>query len=124
MNAEPTPRRQLRATETLAHRHAHQVGLGERVPCLLDLTDDGDRFSVEARFVSIALLVVRREVPSGQLLTQLKDAVEGFAGVLGETLPFRQFVDAQPFVEQKVEIAPRQQGGFHNFILAESGQYS
>ena len=104
----------------MVHRHAHQVGLGKGVPSLLDLTDDGDRFSVETRLVRVALLVVRREVPGRQLLAQIEDAVEGFAGVFGEPLPFRQLVDAQPFVEQKVEIAPRQQSGLHPSIFAET----
>ena len=70
--------------------------------------------AVEARLVRVALLVVRREVPGGQLLAQVQDAVEGLAGVFGEPFSFGQLVDAQPFVEQKVEIAPRQQGGLHD----------
>jgi hypothetical protein len=40
--------------------------------------------------------------------------------VFGEALAFRQLVDAQPFVEQKVEIAPRQQGGLHTSIFADT----
>ena len=112
--------RQLRAAEALVHPHADQVGLGKGVPSLLDLADDGDRFSVETRLVRVALLVVRREVPGRQLLAQIEDAVEGFAGVFGEPLPFRQLVDAQPFIEQKVEIAPRQQSGLHPSIFAET----
>jgi hypothetical protein len=75
--------------------------------------------AIEGRLVRIALLVVRCEVPGGQLFTQIKDAVEGLAGVLGEPRPLRQLVDAQSLVEQKVEIAPRQQGGLHPTIFAE-----
>ena len=111
--ASATVDRQLRAAEVAVHRHADQIGLRERVQRLLDLRDDGDLLAVEARLVRVALLVVRREVSRGQLLAQVEHAVERLAGVLGEALPLGQLVDAQPFVEQEVEVAPRQQGGLH-----------
>ena len=105
--------RQLRATELAVHRHADQVRLGERVQRLLDFTDDGDLLAVEARLLCVALLVVRREVPRGQLLAQIQHAVEGLARMLGEAVPLRQLIDLQPFVEQEVEISSRQQSGLH-----------
>src|SRR4029078_3431905 len=51
---------------------------------------------------------------------QSERTVDAPAGVFGEPFSFRQLVDAQPFVEQKVEIAPRQQGGLHDPIFAET----
>ena len=79
--------RQLRAPEALVHRHAHQVGLGEGVPSLLDLTDDGDRFSVETRLVRVALLVVRREVPGRPTARTDRGRRRRFRGSVRRTAP-------------------------------------
>ena len=110
---------QLRAADGLVHPHADQIGLGERVEGFLDLGDDSHLLAVEGRLVGIALLVVRREVPCRQLLAQVEHTVERFAGMLGEPLPLGELVDPQPLVQQKVEVAPREQGGLHSSILAD-----
>ena len=90
---------------------------GERVERLLDLADDGDAGAVEGRLVGVALLVVRGEVLLGQLLAEVQHAVERLAGVLGEAAALGQLVDPQPFVEQEVEVAARQQRGLHRMVL-------
>ncbi len=76
--------------------------------------------AVEARLVRVALLVVRREIARRQLLTQLQHAVERLAGMFGEPLPLGQLVDPQPLVEQKLQIAPREQGGLHRYSFAST----
>jgi len=68
----------------------HLLGAAEAA-----LADDGDGFPVESRLVRVALLVVRREVAGRQLLAQIEDTVEGFAGVPGEPITFGQLIDAQ-----------------------------
>ena len=107
--ASATVDRQLRPAQLAVHRHADEVCLGERVQRFLDLGDDGDLLAVELRFFCVALLVVRCEISSRQLLAQIQHAVERLAGMLGEAIPLRQLIDLQPFVEQEVEIASRQQ---------------
>ena len=99
-------RRQLRTAQGVVHTHAQQARGRDGVEGLLHLGDHGDRGSVERRLVLIALLVVRCEVAGGQFLEQVEHIGEGFAGVLGEPGPLRQFVDVQPLEEQEIEIPP------------------
>ena len=59
---------------------------------------------------------MRSKVALGQILAQRKNVREGFGGVIGKPLPLRQFVNPQPFEEQKVQVAPRQQACIHGVI--------
>jgi hypothetical protein len=40
--------------------------------------------------------------------------------MVGEPFQFGQLVDPQPFVQQKVDVAPRQQGGLHMSIFVQA----
>lgn len=68
--------------------------MGEGSPGTLHLGDERDLLPVERRFVGVARLVVRGEIPFGELFAQAQHAGEGVVRVLGESRPLRQLVDA------------------------------
>ena len=97
------------AAEGLVHPRGQQVGLGERIQCDLDLGVEGDLLPVEGRLVGVVLLVMRGEVPGGEVLAQIQQCAERLGGVVGEALPLRQLVDSEPFEQQEIEVPAGQQ---------------
>jgi hypothetical protein len=73
---------------------------------MLHLGNDADPFAVERGFLSVVLLVVRREIPAGKVLAQIQQGRKGFHRVLREAVASGQVCYLKPFEKQKVEFAP------------------
>lgn len=89
----------------MVHADRQEVSLGEGVERLFDFRVDRDPLSIEGGFVGVVLLVVRREVASGEVLAEIQQAGEGLPGMLPEPFPRGQSIDAEPLEQQKVDVA-------------------
>ncbi len=102
-------RRQLHATKRVVLRTGHQARLGEGAQRRLHLVDQGDLLAIEIRLALVGLLVVRGEQLLGHALTGVEHRVEGFPAVVGVAFGSRQRRHVQPFVQQELQVAAREQ---------------
>ncbi len=101
--------RQLHAAKGVVLRTGHQAGLGESTQGRLHFVDQGNRAAFEMRLALVGFLVVRGEQLLGHPLTGVEHGIEGFPAVVGVAFCRRQRRHVQPFVQQELQVAAREQ---------------